>query len=98
MEMHTFLGPNGERRVNIQQATKDWAARYPNEPCALVKRRSVMADVWDDKWIHLLLPEFYVEKYTEYHNYNNTDWFAVVGKYEDVREEQRHTIEANING
>jgi len=98
MERHTFLDPEGNRRVRISQATRDWITQYPNEPCALVKRRSVMADVWDDKWCHLLLPEFFVEQYTEGHNYHQTEWFAVVGNYEDVRREQLHTIEANING
>ena len=97
-ERNTYIGPDGNKRVKIQQATKDWAAQYPNEPCALVKRKSVVADVWDNNWVHLLLPEFFVEQYTEHHNYGGTEWFAVVGNYEDVRKEQRHTIEANING
>jgi len=92
------VDPNGNKRVKIQHATRDWAIQYPNEPCALVKRRSITADVWDEKWCHLLIPEFFVEQYTEHHNYSATEWFAVIGNYQDVRDEQLHTIEANING
>ncbi len=94
---HTYFGEDGRQRVKIQEATKDWATRYPQELCAIVKRRRT-TDVWQDKWYHLLLPEFFVETYTTRHNYGDNDWFALVGNFEDVRQEQLHTIEANIHG
>ena len=94
LDHYVVIGANGERRVKIQQATRDWANHYPNESCALVKRRNSLAN---EKWCHLLMPEFYVETYTK-NRYEDADWFAVIGNYEEVREEQLHTIEANIHG
>ena len=82
----------GRNWVRIGDAVKQLERMYPKTDFALIRRRS------DTKWIHLMIPAFYVETYVREHNYEDKDdWFSVVGSYRSLKKEQKHLMEMNIN-
>ena len=92
LEESKYEDEDGRRWVKVGDAVSQLERMYPKTEFALLRRRS------DTKWIHVMIPAFYVETYVREHNYEDEDdWFSIVGSYRNIKKEQRHLMEMNRN-
>lgn len=90
IEENTFF-EDGLRRTKLQWAVEQLYERFPKESFALVKRAEPKSR---HGWVHLVLPAFYVDTYTE-GRYEPDTWYSITGNYQHIIAERNALCQAN---